>query len=82
MLYALCSLLILEIHFRERNSPASYILFWNFIKDNVNPVFWNLKGIGYGIGNVLNEFLLLLWSSPWKQTDLNDWHWYLLSYEF
>ena len=54
MLYALCSLLILEIHFRERNSPASYILFWNFIKDNVNPVFWNLKSIGYGIGNVLN----------------------------
>jgi hypothetical protein len=31
------------------------------------------------MGDVLNEFLLLLRSSPWKQTDLNGGHLFLLS---
>jgi hypothetical protein len=31
------------------------------------------------MGDVLNEFLLLLRSSPWKQTDLNGGHRKLLS---
>ncbi len=56
-----------------------YILFGNFVEEDVNSVFWNLKRIGNGMGDVLNEFLLLLRSSPWKQTDLNGGHLFLLS---
>ena len=55
-----------------------YILFGNFIQKDVNSVFWNLKRISDGMGDVLDELLLLLWSPPRKQTDLNGWHLLLL----
>ena len=51
-----------------------YVLFGKFVEEDVNSVFWNLKRIGNGLGDVLDELLLLLRSSPWKQTDLNGWH--------
>jgi hypothetical protein len=35
------------------------------------------------MGDVLDELLLLLWSPPRKQTDLNGWHLLLLlKFEF
>jgi len=55
-----------------------YILFRNLVEKDVNSVFWDLKRIGNGLGNVLDELLLLLRSSTWKQTDLNGWHVLLL----
>ena len=56
-----------------------YILLGNFIEEDMNSVFWNLKRISNGMGDVLDEFLLLLRGSPWKQTDLNSRHLLLLS---
>ena len=69
----------LWVPFGQRDAAMRYILFGNFVEENVNPFFWNLKGIGNGMGDVLNELLLLLRSSPWKQTDLNGGHIFLLS---
>jgi len=60
-----------------------YVLFGNFVEEDVDSVLWNLKRIGNGLGNVLDELLLLLWSSTRKQTDLNGWHLLLLlKFEF
>jgi hypothetical protein len=69
----------LGVPFGQRDAAMRYILFGNFVEEDVNSVFWNLKRIGNSMGDVLNEFLLLLRSSPWKQTDLNDGHLFLLS---
>lgn len=55
------------------------VLFGKLIEEDVDSLFWNLKRIGNGLGDALNEFLLLLWSSSWKQTDLNGGHVFLLS---
>ncbi len=56
-----------------------YIFFGKFVEEDVNSIYRNLKRIRDGMGDVLDELLLLLWSSPWKQTDLNGWHLLLLS---
>ncbi len=58
-----------------------YILFWKFVEEDMNSVFWNLKRIGDGLGDVLDELFFLLRSSPRKQTDLYGWHLLLLSDE-
>ena len=58
------------------------ILFGNFIEEDMNSVFWNLKCLHNGIRHFLNELFLLLRGSPWKQTDLNGWHLFLLSSNF
>ncbi len=55
-----------------------YVLFGNLIEEDMNSVFWNLKRISDGIGDVLNELLLLLRGSPGKQTDLDSRHLVLL----
>ena len=55
------------------------IFFRDFVQNDVDPFFRNPKRIGDGIGDVPNELLLLLRSSPWKQTDLYNGHLYLLS---
>ena len=58
------------------------ILFGYFIEEDMNSVFWNLKRLGNGIRHFLNELFFLFRGSPWKQTDLNGGHLFLLSSNF
>ncbi len=66
------------LFFRKRDATMRYVLFGTLIEEDMNSVFRNLKRISDGIGDVLNELLLLLRGSPGKQTDLDSGHLVLL----
>ena len=50
----------LRVFFGQRHAAMRDILFGKFVEEDVDSLFWNLKRIGNGMGDVLNEFLLLL----------------------
>jgi hypothetical protein len=58
-----------EILFGKRDTPIPDILFGDFVEEDVDLIFWNLKRLNDGVGNFLDQFFLLRRGPP-----LHKWH--------